>query len=199
MPWPQLSMKCGAGSTGKAMATALKEGYGRRVARKKPVLTSVMRTKRLKWAQEMARFSRDDWRKALWTDESSMAIDRPHRRHKNRRVSQAYHPQCVQPKFRHSIKVMIRGSISGHGLELMVIWEKEWGNVTAKSYCEHTVPVVEAYLSGFSDIVFMHDLTPGHNAALMRSALSKAGLVVLTWPSNSPDLNPIEPIWQDIK
>lgn len=46
MLWPRLSVKFGAGSAGKAMATALKkEGYGRRIARKKPALTSAMRTK----------------------------------------------------------------------------------------------------------------------------------------------------------
>jgi transposase len=200
LPWGQVSIQFGAGQRGHAMSAALKkEGYQRRVARKKPLLTAAMRASRLKWAQEMIQFTKEDWRNVLWTDESYIAIDGPHRRWKTRRISQTYHPQCLQPKFRHSTKVMIWGSISGHGQGPLLLWKKEWGTVTAKSYCKHTVPVVVDYLKQFPELVFMHDLAPGHKAYLTKAALQRAQIVVLTWPANSPDLNPIEAIWQEIK
>jgi len=147
----------------------------------------------------MAGFRREDWRSVLWTDESYMSADGPHRRYVTRRKSQLYSQDCLQPKIRHPTSVMIWGSISGAGTGPMVIWEKDWGTVTAQSYCEHTVPVAAEYLKAFPELIFMHDLAPGHKAKLTQEALKKAGFLMLPWPANSPDLNPIEGLWQNIK
>jgi transposase len=61
------------------------------------------------------------------------------------------------------------------------------------------VPVAVEYLKQYPKLVFMHDLAPGHNAKLTQATLKRAQLIILTWPANSPDLNPIEGIWQEIK
>jgi transposase len=61
------------------------------------------------------------------------------------------------------------------------------------------VPVVVDYLREHPELVFMHDLAPGYKACLTQAALQRAQIIVLTWPANSPDLNPIEAIWQEIK
>ncbi len=47
-------------------------------------------------------------------------------------------------------------------------------------------------LYGDADFIFQQDLAPAHTAKGTKSWFNYHGVTVLDWPSNSPDLNPIE-------
>ncbi|KAJ7319805.1 hypothetical protein JRQ81_019316 [Phrynocephalus forsythii] len=48
---------------------------------------------------------------------------------------------------------------------------------------------------GDADFIFQQDLAPAYTTKSTKTWLSDHGIIVLDWPANLPDLNPIENLW----
>lgn len=95
---------------------------------------------------------------------------------------------------------MFWGCISGkYGKGLGIFWEKEWRTITAESFSRHIVPRIAEYLQTHPGLLFQQDNAPGHSARLTEQTMEAYGIRQIWWPPNSPDLSPIENIWDEQK
>ena len=94
---------------------------------------------------------------------------------------------------------MFWGSFSSNIKGPSVFWEKDWNTITAESYQAHIVPLIHGWYCLHPHLQLMQDGAPSHQAQDTRADIEERGIPLIYWPPYSPDLNPIEPVWNIMK
>ena len=92
--------------------------------------------------------------------------------------------------------VLVWGVIMGGNKTGLIVIN---GNINAQTYINDVLAVEALPFIQFHgpNVTSMHDNARPHSAAITRQFLETNNVNVLDWPANSPDLNPIQQVWDE--
>jgi transposase len=177
---------------------ARRSGLRAYVRKRKPLLTSSFRKRRLSYARK---YGEHDWRKHMFGDEKTFYLfSLPNRKND---VVWASSGDKIEPQatVKNAPKVNVYAAISIEGRSTIKFFNE---NMTAGIYCdilEDTLLPAAERIYGNRSWTYVQDNDPKHTAKLTKEFIRinlKKTIPVEDWPPNSPDLNPIENLWSTL-
>ncbi|UYV75065.1 GTF2IRD2 [Cordylochernes scorpioides] len=158
-------------------------------------LTPPNRRQRLEWCRARSTWM-TEWHRVVFSDESRFCLSSDSRRVRVwRRGGERSNPAAIveRPTVRQR-GIMVWGAIAYDSRSPLL---RIQGTITAQRYVDDVLrPVTLPYLQGVPNALYQQDNARPHTARISQQALQDVQM--LPWPPYSPDLSPIEHVWDII-
>lgn len=140
-----------------------------------------------------------DWHQIVFSDESRFNLDYNDGRIRVRRYcDERHHPACIVERHTtRTVSVMVWGAISYQRRSRLLRIE---GTLNSDRYIREVVEAeVVSFLQHTPGAIFQQDNARSHVVRNVQAFFLAQQILLLPWPAHSPDMSPIEHIWNMIK
>ena len=163
-------------------------------AAKKLQIRAEIHVNRLLWAKQRRNRTVEEWKLVVLSDECKFSLKSVGRVYVWRTTGTRYKPENTIEKTRSQFSMKFWGCISGNGSRVLLKTPKR---CKSADYIDLLETAGTDTLG--EDQFFMDDNCPIHRSKEIKQWLHYNGIVKEFWPPYSPDFNPIEIVWAQMK
>lgn len=173
------------------------KGYQGRAIRKKPYISKTNVQKRLDYANAYVSKPDDFWKNVIFLDESKFNIfGSDGRRFVWRQPNTALETKNMQPTVKHGGgNVMVWGAMGASGVGNLVFVESTMDKMVYLQILKDNLKASANKMGLSEEFALVQDNDPKHSSRLVKEWLLYNVKSQLPHPPQSPDLNPIEHLW----
>ena len=158
---------------------------------RKPLVTLKMKQSRLEFCHQHTDWTVENWKTVMFSDESTFkqfdclpqVVRRP--------PGSPLDPSFTSTTIKHSPGVMVWGCFSIEVAEVCLSWKKH-KKMNSDEYIKILDDELLDFMGRHDCTTFQQDKSPCHSSRRTMAWFDDNDVRVLSWPGNSPDLNPME-------